>query len=147
MQSVSPKKNEREAILIHLKELGDSEATDHRAYNWFTRVQREPKQVPPLTSASNIKAHEARWVDSKHKTRKSLIPVVVSHFILSPRFAHRHAIFGASVWLSLTRESLKDLKELHAEFVAEDPNTEIPCEPWAKILDAKPVHVRMWCKA
>lgn len=56
-------------------------------------------------------------------------------------------MFGAPVWPSLTRETLKDLEDLYTELVAENPNAKIPCEPWAKILDAKPVHVRMWCKA
>ena len=41
---------------------------------------------------------------------------------------------------------MKDLEELYTELVADNPNAKIPCEPWAKILDARPVHVRMWCK-
>lgn len=56
-------------------------------------------------------------------------------------------ILGASVWPSLTRETLRDLEDLYAELVAENPNPNIPYEPWARILDAKTVHVRMWCKA
>ena len=42
---------------------------------------------------------------------------------------------------------MKDLEELYTELIADNPNPKIPCDPWAKILDAKPVHVRMWCKA
>lgn len=42
---------------------------------------------------------------------------------------------------------MKDVEELYTELIADNPNAKIPCDAWATILDAKPVHVRMWCKA
>jgi len=70
-----PKKKDRQQILVHLKEIGDTEVTDIRVVNWFTSIrQRERKrssfQPPVLPPESD----EKKWVDARHKSRKLSIP-------------------------------------------------------------------------
>ena len=66
-----PKKQERQEILAHLKELGDTEANDTRVVGWFTQTrQKERKRVSlqPPTLAPELE--EKKFVDARHKSRK-----------------------------------------------------------------------------
>ncbi|KAF9645398.1 hypothetical protein BDM02DRAFT_3120295 [Thelephora ganbajun] len=73
--SKAPKKKERERILAHLKELGDTEVTDLRISNWFIYTRREEKKHSSLQLPISVpESNEKKWVDARHKSRKSLIP-------------------------------------------------------------------------
>ena len=78
--SKSPKKKEREWLLAHLKELGDTEVTDTRISNWFNYRRRDDKRrstLPSPTLAPDLT--EKKWVDAHHETRKSSIqPSIMS---------------------------------------------------------------------
>lgn len=141
----APKKTERERIFSHLKELGEPELTDTRISGWFSsNRQRERKRLSLLPPTPPSDPNETKWVDIHHETRKSWIPPIIPFVFLIRTLT---GVTCCSVWPSLTRETLKDLQDLYAELVAENPNANIPYEPWAEILGARPVHVRMWCKA
>ncbi|KAF9784065.1 hypothetical protein BJ322DRAFT_1021790 [Thelephora terrestris] len=121
----APKKREREQMLAHLKGLGDTEVTDIRIINWFNHARQEQKRRPSLpfpTSAFDPTDNDTKWVDVRHET----------------------------LWPSLTREALRDLEHLYVDHLARRERgdvSDLPYDHWAEGLDARPVHVRMWCKA
>ena len=80
--SKAPKKKERQQLLAHLKELGDTEATDARISNWFIYTRRGDKKRPTLSlPTSALEPDEGKWVDARHKSRKSLIPPSIISFL------------------------------------------------------------------
>jgi hypothetical protein len=74
-RSKAPKKKERQLLLAHLKELGDTKVTDIRIVNWFIYHRREEKKHSTLPlSFSAPEPPESKWVDARHKSRKLSIP-------------------------------------------------------------------------
>ena len=70
----SPKKKERKEIIAHLVELGDTQATDIRLVNWFAQARsKERKKSTPLPLTFAPDPDEKKWLDARHKSRKSSI--------------------------------------------------------------------------
>ena len=70
-----PRKKERKEIIVHLVELGDTEVTDIRLVNWFTRTrQQERKESSLLSPTFAPEPDEKEWLDARHKSRKFSIP-------------------------------------------------------------------------
>lgn len=73
-----PKKKERQEILAHLKEIGDTEAADTSLVNWFTSIRQAEKKRRSLLSIPVTEPDEGKWVDARHKSRKLPIPSIIS---------------------------------------------------------------------
>ena len=79
-----PKKKEREQILAHLKELGETEVTDARICNWFNNARAtEKKQPSPPLPTPASESNEKDWVNARHKSRKlSILSSIISFLFL-----------------------------------------------------------------
>ena len=66
----APRKKERQQILAHIKELGNTEVTDSRIVNWFGYRRREDKMRSLPLSTSTPEPSERKWVNAHHKARK-----------------------------------------------------------------------------
>jgi hypothetical protein len=67
-----PKKREREQLIAHLKELGDTEVNDVRINNWFREARKKERTRSPLPfPTSETDPPKTKWVDAHHETRKS----------------------------------------------------------------------------
>jgi hypothetical protein len=69
--SKAPKKKEREQIFAHLKELGETEATDIRITGWFnSKRHRERNRLSLPLQTTTPDPKDTKWVDAHHETRK-----------------------------------------------------------------------------
>ena len=84
--NTNPKKKEKEQILAHLKEIGETEASHIRIVNWFNqRRRREKKRQPRPLLIPAPDSKEGKWMDVRHETRKSLIAPSI---IIQPSYSH-----------------------------------------------------------